>query len=620
MKQHLLFLAIAASLSTASMAQAESPQNAYDVIPPMTAFTPAIPAATGQLWWANYDLDENIRYVIGTDIAEHYDAAVFIPNGLLTEGSVTVDGFSFYPLTDSVKNVKVWVCPFLPASPNDWQESVDVVEIEKDKFNDVAFNNHHIIPKNGLYIGVSFDVTSLKDEKAKNPLSYTMSDYTRENSFFYKTASKLKWTAIDGNAFVRVLFGGGNFKKNAVSVKDFSTAYVVKGESVSVPLSLRNMGTADVESISYTITTGDATSDEVTKAVTIKGFQESATTYIDVPADTETKVHQKTLTITKVNGQVNESVDCRAKGQVITMAESYKATPVVEMFVGNGYKYSPTAIVGMEKTREKYGDQVVIISVHHDDVMSIDDYMPLLYNARTIPSSFLNREFDVYPSPFFLLKEVATAQTRSVPASISLQAEWNADQASSTDIKLSSTSVFCYDDEKANYGVAYVVLADGLEGTGADWEQKNGFSGQSVSEDMKFWGEASESVAGLTFDNVAIAAKEIFSGVSISDSKGVKAGEQLSNTNTISIAGNKLVQDKNRLSAVALLIDRSNNQIVNAAKTAIATVEQGIENLNADGVATACEYYDMTGRRVSPSYRGVCIVRKTDGKSIKVIK
>ncbi len=608
MKKHLLSLAIAILFSSA-MAQAES-----------------VKPGDGQLWWANYDLDASNRYVIGTDIAERYDAAVFIPNGLLTDGNMTIDGFSFYPLTDSVKNVKVWVCPFLPASPNDWQETVELADsaIKKDEFIDVAFTNHHLIPQNGLYVGVTFEVTSLKDDLAKRPLSFTQSDANRENSFFYKTASKLKWTSIEGNAYVKVLFSSSDFKKNAVEVKPFASSYVLKGESVSVPVTLRNMGTADVESISYTITTDGVTTDEITKAVTIKGFQTKGNTTIDFAGDTEPKAYEKTLTITKVNGLPNESANNKAVGQIVTVTSTYQATPVVETFVGTDFNSSPIALVGMEKTQEKYGDQVVLIAVHckdlnHDDPMAIDDYLPLIYNAKTIPTAFLDREYSVYPTPSFLPSTVATALKRTVPAKISLQAEWNADMTTATDIKLTSSSEFCYSDEKANYGVAYVILADSLKGSGSEWEQKNGYSGGSGTEDMKFWCEAPASVSGMVYDHVAIAAKDVFSGAGICEAKGVKAGEQLENTCTISIDGNKLVQDKSKLTAVALLIDRSNNQIVNAAKAAIEAAGQGIENLNA-GNDTVTERYDMAGRKVSASHKGITIVRTADGKSLKTVK
>ena len=574
MKRHLLTLAIAISFSAAAMAQTES-----------------VTPGEGQLWWANYDLDASLQYVYGTDVVEHYDAAVFIPKGLLTEGNMTVDGFSIYPVADAMKNVKVWVSPSLPAGPDDWVETVSVNDaaLKKEKFNDVAFTKHHQVTENGIYVGYSFDITSLNGENAGNPLVYTKTANNRENSFFYKTTSKVKWTSIDGNAFVKVLFGGGNFKQNAVTVKPFSTSYVLKGESVTVPLTLRNMGTKDVENISYTITTDGVTSSELTKAVSIKGFQSKGSIDIDFPADTQAKPYDKVLTITKVNGQMNESADNKATGQIITMTENYKAVPVVEMFVGTGYRYSPMGLVGMEKTQEKYGDQVMLIAVHYDDPMTTEDYDDVAYNARTIPTSFLNRQYVVYPSTSDLIGNVAEALTRAVPGKLSLQAAWDGDVATATSIKLNATAEFCYEDAKANYGVAYVILADGLTGTGSDWAQMNGYSGDKGSADMQFWYDSPQVVSGISYDHVAIAAKDIFSGTDFSVKTGVKAGEEMVNTSTISLANNKLVQDKSKLTAVALLIDRSNNQIVNAAKAVIKTGQEKDGDVNGDGAVDVAD-------------------------------
>ena len=575
MKRHLLTLAMAITMSAAALAQAEP-----------------VKPAEGQLWWANYDLDASVRYVTGTDIAEHYDAAVFIPQGLLGEGDVTVDGFSFFPVTDAVKNMKIWVSTSLPSSPSDWEETVSVADaaIVKRAFNDVAFTRHHKVPQGGLYVGMSFDVTTLQAEDAGNPLTYTDTDRKRENAFFYKTSSKLQWTSIDGDAYVKVLFGGGNFRKNAVAVRDFSTGYALKGESVSVPLTLRNMGTADVENISYTITTDGVTSNEITKAVSIKGFQTAGSTTIDFPADTEAKAYQKVLTITKVNGQSNECADNKASGSIVTVTETYQAVPVAEVFVGTGYQYSPSGLAGMEKVQEKYGDGVTLIAVHYGDPMATEDYDPLAYNASTIPTSFVNRQYEVYPSPSRLLNSVTTAMKRAVPGKVSLQAAWDGDVSTATGVKLNATAEFCYDDQKADYGVAYVIVADGLKGDGADWAQKNGYAGGNDGDEMKFWNKASAVVADMSYDHVAIAAKDIFSGADISSkTDGVKAGEKVVNSCTVSLDGNKLVQDKSRLTAVALLIDRSNNQIVNAAKADIKAAGQIKGDVNGDGTVDVAD-------------------------------
>ena len=581
MKSLLLSLAIAISLSAAALAQAVS-----------------VTPGEGQLWWANYDLDAGVRYVTGTESApECYDAAVFIPQGLLGDGSMTVDGLSFYPVTESMKNVKVWVCASLPASSDEWLETVSVDDsaIKRGQFTDVAFTKPHLIPATGLYVGVTFDVTSLNVDNAGTPLSYTSTDRNRENSFFYKTSSKLKWTGIDGNAYVRVLFGGGNFTKNAVSVRNFSTGYAKRGESVSVPLTLRNMGTADVENITYSITTDGVTSNEVTKAVGIKGFQVAGSTSIDFPADTEAKAYEKVLTITKVNGQRNGCADNRASGRIITVTENYQAVPVVEMFVGTDYRYSPIGMVGLDRAQGKYGDQVVLIAVHYDDVMAIEDYNSLIYNVSTIPSSFLDRQYEVYPSSAYLLNSVANALTRAVPGKISLKAEWDPDVASASGIKLNATAEFCYEDAKANYGVAYVIIADGLKGEGTEWQQKNGYAGDTGGEEMKFWYDSPAMVSGVSYDRVAIAAKDVFSGADLTGisnplQQGVRAGETMFNSSFISIADNKLVQDRGKLTAVALLIDRSNNQIVNAAKAAISNADaSGKGDVNGDGVVDVAD-------------------------------
>lgn len=624
MNKHLLSLAFAITFNAAAMAQTDFTQRSVssnlsiDPISTQMARTPAIQAGEGQVWWANYDQSATVRYIMGTDMAEHYDAAVFIPSGLLTQDEMTVDGFSFFPLTDSIDNVKVWVCPFLPANNGDRVEtvSVDRSTIEKNVFNDVVFKKQHVVPVNGLYVGISFDVVSVDDPYSRRPLSLTNTDANRPNSFFYKTTSKRQWTNIEGNAYVKVLFGGGNFIKNAVTPKDFATNYVVKGESVSMPMILRNMGVNDVSSISYTITTDGVTSEEYTKGIDIKGYQQAVETTIDFPADDEAKAYQKTLTITKVNGQKNETSANKAEGQLITVMQKFQPRPVVELFIGTGYDYSPYGMVGLEKTQEKYGDEAVLIAVHCDDVMAIKDYIDIVDNATSVPSSFLNRQYAIYPSPFNLQRYVGLALDRTVPAKIRLAAEWIDD----TTIKLDAATTFGYTDNKADYGIAYVLLADGLKGTGEAWEQKNGYSGMSAGEDLKFWSESSSSVADITYNHVAIAAKEIFSGETFNNTSKIEANQRFTTSTTMSISGNTLVQDKSKLTAVALLIDRSNNQIINASQTSIAAIGEGIESLTTQEDENVTARYDMAGRRVSSNNKGISIVKMANGKSRKIVR
>ena len=106
---------------------------------------------------------------------------------------------------------------------------------------------------------------------------------------------------------------------------------------------------------------------------------------------------------------------------------------------------------------------------------------------------------------------------------------------------------------------------------------------------MQFWYDSPQVVSGISYDHVAIAAKDIFSGTDFSVKTGVKAGEEMVNTSTISLANNKLMQDKSKLTAVALLIDRSNNQIVNAAKTTIKTGQEKDGDVNGDGAVDVAD-------------------------------
>ena len=143
----------------------------------------SIEPQAGQAWWCNYDPNKsaswNTSYTLNVG---HYNVATFIPYGVVGGNGTTVDGFSFFPISAGMTNVKVWISTSL--SEEDYLETADV-STTLEEFNDVLFGNSYEIPSGGLYVGFSFDISSTSvDNYAYRALVQTDTDYNRDGAFW----------------------------------------------------------------------------------------------------------------------------------------------------------------------------------------------------------------------------------------------------------------------------------------------------------------------------------------------------------------------------------------------------------------------------------------------------
>ena len=261
-----------------------------------------------------------------------------------------------------------------------------------------------------------------------------------------------------------------------------------------------------------------------------------------------------------------------------------KAMPVVEKFTGSWCGYCPAGIATFDMIEAEFHDEVIAIAYHLGDIMSI----PLVNNCELrkridgVPTAFINRgnEFGLYPSS---AKYQLNQFSKIAPASISVKAKWT--DESKTGIAISTQTQFTA-AESSSYAIAYVLLADGLKGSGSNWAQSNYYAGSSASDPyLNVYCEKPSTITDMVYNHVAVDAWGLDFGVDGTIETPIVAGATQKYTYTVDISSNTIIQDKTKLTAVALLIDRSTNQIVNAAKVKVDGVVGEAEpgDLNEDG-------------------------------------
>lgn len=248
-----------------------------------------------------------------------------------------------------------------------------------------------------------------------------------------------------------------------------------------------------------------------------------------------------------------------------------KKVAVVEEATGTWCPWCPRGIVGLEMLNKEFGDNVITIAVHggrEDEPMWLPEYS--WPGSSSYPGCRINRGSIIDPycgsngNPFGIKSDVEAVLAEYVPAGIDVKAEWA--DAKQTAINISTTTLFAEDISNQPYQIGYVLLEDGLTGSGTEWIQSNGYWG-SVSNDPNLLPitEAPYQMS-MSFDNVAVAAWETWCGVPGTIPENVVKGVDYTYTFKADITGNTNIQDKTHLTVVALLLDKRTGEVVNGAK------------------------------------------------------
>ena len=575
------------------------------------------------LWWG-YFTDSDARKLdfggyLGYNQATTFDTAIRIPAGHPIAGGGTITSVRFW-LSDDISaissNLTLWISSSLPDKVSNaaYKQTISKSSLKK-RLNEIELTTPYDIAGKTCYVGFTFSINA-----ASYPIMGGGED--EENAWFFRLTGS-NWMDFCGDGYgygklaLQVLLDGVTLGDNSVTPSDFGTSYILQGSKTVVPVKVTNTGRKTVNSISYTITTDGVVSDELTSRLNGLAFNSSANVNVSLSADGDTRKHKKILTITQVNGMPNEADMKSSTGWLITVSEKPTPTPVVEEFTGTWCGWCTIGYDGMEQAKATYGDQAVLIAVHAGDVMEIADYASIASRASGYPSSIIDRTIDAYPTAANLKSIISQCLKTVTVGEIKATAAWA--DASKNTIRIDTETKFVYSDDDGQYGIAYVLIADGLKGTASGWAQTNYLSGNSdYAADYPFWVSAASKVTGLAFNHVAVGAWDIADGADGSVNPVIQAGEIQKYSRTVDISSKSLIQNKANLKVATLLIDRTTGYIVNASATAIQDYDPDAIDVLPVPAAQELERYALDGRKIAAPQTGVNIVRMSDGTVRKV--
>ena len=597
-------------------------------------------------WWSYFDgvYDDDLRLMgLGenTTIPMLYSTAICIPAGLPASEGQTISGIGFSFLdSKNISNVKVWISEGLPNFAEEaticWQEVKDITggQNADDPINEVRFDKPYIIdPGKDVYVGYSFEVTANEGKADQFPV-LTKGKKTDKGALFLRFGYNDEWwydyssPQYDqyefGNLALKVLFKGTS-EDNAVSIgKSFEDITAAKNSEVSIPVSVTNLGKKPFTSLDLVVEAGG-----VKKNVKVTPEKAVANDYsFNVEFTTPDEIGELPVTITvdKVNGMPNTSTFNQAKGNIVVLSRIVTHKVVIEEFTGFWCGWCPKGIVAMEKAKQIYGDDVVIVTVHYNDALACKDYAAFTnQTVASYPQAHVDRAImsvDPYYGSslyecFGIGKDIDSRAAEIPVAEVIADAELDGDILTArSDVRFLYTG-------SAHYALAFILTENNMESD--NWEQANNlfqWKGQPIEElepMFEEWINGTPKMSGIVFNDVAIAAKGLETGISGSVPSYVVAEESNIYETEFNFRDYKKIMDNDELNLCVLLIDTATGKIVNADSKSL-NPKTGIDGVNSDNDnVKEVARYTVDGRRIYEPQNGINIVKYSDGKVKKVV-
>ncbi|MBD5357799.1 MAG: Omp28-related outer membrane protein [Bacteroides sp.] len=309
--------------------------------------------------------------------------------------------------------------------------------------------------------------------------------------------------------------------------------------------------------------------------------------------------------ISSVNGEpVEEST--KIKGYFLCIENGFKRNVVVEEATGTWCGWCVRGYVGMEYMKENYSDKGFIgIALHSGDAMEVLDpgaYSDYYYQVASggFPNSFMNRNwnYSIDPDPNNLEEEFLYMV--ELPAYAQINAELTANDADGKNVTLKTKTSFAADEETANYGIAYTVVEDNV----GPYVQTNYYAGGAYGE---FYGyEKMGSSVPLTYNDVA---RNCSHPVPFDNSvpTTITGNTEYEYSMDIELTG---VKDLNNYRVVAMVIDNTTGEILNACE--VAPEESGVEEI----LNNASELRVIGAKGMLTINGGVANVYAADGRMV----
>ena len=492
---------------------------------------------------------------------------------------------------------------------------------------EVMFDEPYEIGDEGFFAGYTIPVTD--EEEA---LMIT-TDKLGGGLWMHTTSALRNWKDLSsqGSPCIELILEGQ--PQNAATIIVPANSYAKKGEPIYVNAKVINHGTSSLDSYAYTYEVNGVTKSANLKS-SIRGdhWGRSNDIVLELDPIADAGGYPLTVTVTAVNGNENQDAAPTHEGMVNIMDFVPVHRALVEEYTGTWCGWCTRGLVAMRMLAETYGDDFVGVAYHNGDPMEIMTEYPS--PVEGFPSAFVDRYYDVdpyygYESVGFGMKDLVDyVMSQLAVVDLNVKAEW-ADEGKN-ELKATVESNFVMNAAGSDYGIEVMLVEDDMYGpAGTNWDQHNYYADMAdqygSDPDLGPLCELPGTIEGYHFNDVLVATSGVVDE-SLPESivaNTVNSFEYSFDVNNIyNTSYEPLIQNKEKLHVVAIVVDKSTGQVLNAAKGHIGNT--AVNEISDNKAVASTIYFDLTGRMVANPTSGIYVkvVRYTDGsqRSFKVLK
>lgn len=502
-------------------------------------------------------------------------------------------------------------------------------------FNMIELPEPYTIDGGELYVGYGLRASAPR-KSAENNVLVGVKDGGHEGGYYLFAPSAItsftdKSLSFGASSAI-VLNIEGLAAENCV-IAPAEKLMMASGEN-KMKVSIVNHGSTTVQDIDYSVTMRDQDGTEIAnhnahvvmdEAIGCEYFGQTSEAILTVPTLPYARLYTMDFSIDKVNGKPNTSASVVTSIEVQGMKLTTKKTPLVEEFTGTWCPNCSRGWAAMKYMAEAH-ENFVGAAYHNDDPMMVVNSSDFPVRIQGYPEGSIDRKLDIDPllgssknsEIMGIERDWALACNEYAPANVTVSANYNEDKSC---IDVTSTVAFAFDIDDANYGISYILTADGMTGTTDSWYQRNAYPGADFGTEPGAYGGYLDQISAsgskmknIEYDDVVIATTNLKGGsIEGSVPSTINAGEELTWQHEWVVADLRsiyssyskvnLAKIAKKLNVIAVLINNKTKHVENCAKCEVMDFNiNGVEGIETISQHRDSRIYDLQGRRVNTSH------------------
>lgn len=625
--------------------------NIKKSLPLILSCLASIPTSAQEVSYGPYDGSQPLSSW-GTNLSSTYHIALHITDNRLVGKQVSGVVVPFDTNISSLLSLNAWTATELKETGMQYltSQNGDI----KAGMDTIRFAQPCTIPEGGLYVGFTLTASTSKVQ----PIRCISDDPAPDTYYLLAPRVYRKWKDRHGGGIgtsaMQVLLTG--LDDYAVTPQGRSDINVLTGQAQEALFTINNYGAQKVSSVEYAWSVNGHSGSNTVPVNIGNHYGAASTIHVAVPAMDNAGAYPLDITINKVNGQDNTMAASKAEALVVAYNTQPVHRPVLEEYTGTWCGYCPRGWVGLERMNALYPDDFIAISYHNNDPMAFTADYPA--DVPGFPYAMIDRQeaTDAYcgnasDSRFHVDDVWKTHKNIFAPVAISATAQFS----DSTHVEVTATTTYGKPMTDNHYALSFVLTADSLQGNSqmdmeykllaipsgyGTWQQHSYYQGLEDAWPDSYMDQFTkgEEYQYLMFNDVAVAwsGNSYVDGsqpASVESDKPYTSQYTFDTTDITSVYYDKLtgnykstglpiIQHKNALHVVVMLIDKTSGQVINAAKCYVEPLRNatGISNLQMAPAKVSTSYYSIDGKRLQHPIKGLNIVRTSDGKTFKVLR